>query len=122
MSKSPKGSVSQPGKKVRQNSGLNRAILDQGWDEFRQQLAYKMEWNGGVLLAAPPYHTSQTCPALGAAGRERRVRRRFNNKLLAILQKAALSNDWRVSCEIAAIQSQFNSGDGCLPRKLTVKF
>ncbi|WP_442905937.1 hypothetical protein [Janthinobacterium sp. 1_2014MBL_MicDiv] len=22
-----------------------------------------MEWNGGRLLAAPQYHTSQTCPA-----------------------------------------------------------
>ena len=63
MSKSPKGSVSQPGKKVRQNSGLNRAILDQGWDEFRRQLSYMVEWDGGTLLAVPPYHTSQTCPA-----------------------------------------------------------
>ncbi|WP_332870910.1 zinc ribbon domain-containing protein [Janthinobacterium sp. 64] len=42
---------------------MHRAILDQGWDEFRQQLAYKMEWSGGTLLATPPYHTGQTCPA-----------------------------------------------------------
>jgi putative transposase len=62
MSKSSKGSVAQPGKRVRQKAALNRAILDQGWGEFRRQLAYKMEWNGGMLLAVPPYHTSQACP------------------------------------------------------------
>lgn len=63
MSRSSKGTIEQSGKKVRQNSGLNRAILDLGWDEFRQQLSYMMEWDGGTLLATPPYHTGQTCPA-----------------------------------------------------------
>jgi putative transposase len=48
--------------------GGHRAILDQGWGEFRQQLAYKMEWNGGMLLATPSYHTSQTCPDEGIGG------------------------------------------------------
>ncbi|MGK5060325.1 zinc ribbon domain-containing protein [Janthinobacterium sp. LB2P49] len=42
---------------------MHRAILDRGWDEFGQRIAYKREWNGGVLQAAPPYHTNQTCPA-----------------------------------------------------------
>jgi putative transposase len=62
MSRSSKGTIEQPGKKVSQKSGLNRAILDQGWGEFRRQLNYKMEWSGGMLLAVPPHHTSQTCP------------------------------------------------------------
>ena len=62
MSKSSKGSVAQPGKRVRQKAALNRVILDQGWGEFRRQLNYKMEWSGGMLLAVPPHHTSQTCP------------------------------------------------------------
>lgn len=62
MSRSAKGTVEQPGQKVSQKSGLNRAILDQGWGEFRRQLNYKMEWSGGMLLAVPPHHTSQTCP------------------------------------------------------------
>lgn len=53
---------------MRQKSGLQRAILDQRGDEFRQPLAYKMEWNGAVLLATPPYHTSQTCPDEGIGG------------------------------------------------------
>ncbi|WP_205701127.1 MULTISPECIES: zinc ribbon domain-containing protein [unclassified Janthinobacterium] len=53
---------------MRQKAALHRAILDHGWGEFRQQLAYKMEWNGGTLLAAPPYHTSQTSPDEGIGG------------------------------------------------------
>jgi len=35
MSKSAAGTVEQPGKQVRAKSGLNKAILDQGWFEFR---------------------------------------------------------------------------------------
>ncbi|MRV71309.1 transposase [Duganella sp. FT92W] len=65
MSRSAKGTVEQPGSKVRQKSGLNRAILDQGWGELRRQLGYKLAWNGGMLLAVPSHHTSQTCPACG---------------------------------------------------------
>ena len=65
MSKSSRGTSEQPSKKVRQKSGLNRAILDQGWGEFRRQLGYKLAWNGGTLVAVPPHHTSQTCPCCG---------------------------------------------------------
>lgn len=72
MSRSSKGTVEQPGKKVSQKSGLNRAILDQGWGEFRRQLGYKVGWNGGMLLAVPPQHTSQTCPACGHVSKDNR--------------------------------------------------
>ena len=65
MSRSAKGTRAQPGKHVRAKSGLNRSILDQGWFEFRRQLEYKMAWAGGLVLAVPPQHTSQTCPACG---------------------------------------------------------
>ncbi|WP_137175890.1 RNA-guided endonuclease TnpB family protein [Massilia sp. HP4] len=72
MSGSAKGTVEQPGKKVNQKSALNRAILDQGWGEFRRQLDYKMAWCGGVLLAVPPHHTSQTCPCCGHISKDNR--------------------------------------------------
>jgi putative transposase len=72
MSRSAKGTVEQPGKRVSQKSGLNRAILDQGWGEFRRQLDYKMAWNGGMLLAVPPHHTSQTCPACSHVSKDNR--------------------------------------------------
>ncbi len=62
MSKSASGTKEKPGKNVRQKSGLNRSILDQGWGMFRSQLAYKLQWNGGMLLTVPPQNTSRTCP------------------------------------------------------------
>jgi putative transposase len=72
MSRSAKGTIEQPGKKVSQKSGLNRSILDQGWGEFRRQLGYKVVWNGGMLLAVPPHHTSQTCPCCGHVSKDNR--------------------------------------------------
>ena len=74
MSKSSKGNSEQHGKRVRQKSGLNRAILDQGWGEFRRQLDYKMAWSGGMLLAVPAHHTSQNCPCCGHVAKENRLK------------------------------------------------
>ncbi|MCK9512866.1 MAG: transposase [Pigmentiphaga sp.] len=62
MSQSAAGTTEQPGTNVRAKSGLNKAILDQGWFEFRRQLDYKLSWNGGYLIAVPSQYTSQTCP------------------------------------------------------------
>ena len=72
MSKSARGDSEQPGKMVKQKSGLNRAILDQGWGEFRRQLEYKAAWNGGFVVAVPPQYTSQTCPCCGHVSRDNR--------------------------------------------------
>ena len=47
-------------------AGLNRAILDVGWYEFRRMLAYKTTWYGSCLVVAPPQFTSQDCSACGA--------------------------------------------------------
>jgi putative transposase len=47
---------------VKQKSGLNKSILDQGWGLFFEMLAYKQDWNGGLLIKVPPQHTSQECP------------------------------------------------------------
>ncbi len=73
MSKSSKGNSEQHGKKVKQKSGLNRAILNQGWGECRRQLDYKMSWNGGMLLAVPPHNTSRTCPCCGHVSKDNRL-------------------------------------------------
>lgn len=73
MSRSAKGNVEQPGKRVAQKSGLNKAILDQGWSEFRRQLDYKLNWAGGTLLPVPAHHTSQTCPCCGHVSKDNRL-------------------------------------------------
>ena len=72
MSQSAAGTAETPGKQVAQKSGLNKAILDQGWGEFRRQLDYKMAWKGGMLFAVPAHHTSQTCPCCGHVSKDNR--------------------------------------------------
>ena len=61
MSASARGTKEAPGVNVRQKSGLNRSILDQGWGEMRRQLQYKQDWSGGTLVAVPPRNTSRMC-------------------------------------------------------------
>lgn len=73
MSKSAKGNSEKHGKMVKQKSGLNRSILDQGWGEFRRQLDYKMAWNGGILLAVPPHNTSRICPRCAHVSKDNRL-------------------------------------------------
>ena len=62
MSSSAKGTIENPGTNVKQKSGLNRAILDQGWGEFIRQLEYKLTWHGGQLIQVNPKNTSRKCP------------------------------------------------------------
>jgi len=72
MSRSAKGNSEQHGNMVKQKSGLNRSILDQGWGEFRRQLEYKTAWNGGILLAVPAKNTSCTCPSCAYVSKSNR--------------------------------------------------
>ncbi len=69
LTTSATGTVELPGQHVRAKAGLNRAILDQGWFEFRRQLNYRLAWNGGWLIAVPPRNTSRTCPAAATSRR-----------------------------------------------------
>jgi putative transposase len=72
MSASAAGTTEKPGKRVRQKAGLNRAILDQGWAEFRRQLEYKCAARGGAAVPVNPAYTSQTCSHCGCADADNR--------------------------------------------------
>lgn len=65
MSRSAKGTIEKHGRNVKAKSGLNKSILDQGWFEFKRQLAYKLEWLNGKLVEVPPQYTSQKCSSCG---------------------------------------------------------
>jgi putative transposase len=73
MSRSAKGTIDEPGRNVAAKSGLNKAILDQGWGMFRTMLEYKQLWRGGMVLAVPPPYTSQTCAECRHVSPENRV-------------------------------------------------
>ncbi|WP_328779318.1 transposase [Streptomyces canus] len=62
MTASAKGTAEQPGKKVRQKAGLNRAILAQGWGLLRQRTGHKAP---GRVEDVPAPYTSLRCSACG---------------------------------------------------------
>lgn len=61
MVKSASGTIVDPGKNVKAKSGLNRAILRQGWHKLEVMLNYKCQWFGSYLEFVSPHFTSQTC-------------------------------------------------------------
>lgn len=77
MTRSAKGTAEEPGRNVRQKSGLNRAILDKGWGYMRQCLAYKTAWAGKRLIEVDPRMTSQTCAECGSQHSDNRDEDRF---------------------------------------------
>ena len=65
MTKSSKGDADNPGKKVKQKSGLNRVILNVAPFRVRQMLNYKADKFGGSIIAVNPAYTSQICSECG---------------------------------------------------------
>ena len=73
MSKSAKGSIANPGTKVKAKSGLNRSILNEAWHKFFTYLEYKLKLKGGILIKVNPKHTSQTCIKCGHISKDNRT-------------------------------------------------
>ena len=69
MTRSAKGTLTEPGKNVAQKTGLNRAILNSGWGLFAQRLEHKA---AGRVTKINPAYTSQTCNACRNACRKNR--------------------------------------------------
>ncbi len=61
MTASAKGTMNEPGRRVRRYAGLNKAILNTGWSGLKQKLGYKSAY----LLEMNPQYTSQTCSRCG---------------------------------------------------------
>jgi putative transposase len=75
MTATAKGTVDKPGVNVAAKSALNRRVLDQGWDELRRQVGYKLKWSGGELKLVDPRNTSRTCsrPNCGHISQDNRL-------------------------------------------------
>ena len=55
-----------------QKAGLNKAILDAGWGQFRSILTGKAEEAGPRMIAVDPRYTSQRCPECGHVQKDNR--------------------------------------------------
>jgi len=62
MTRSAKGTIEEPGKRVAQKAGLNRAILAQGWGLLRQRTEHKAP---SRVEDVPAPYTSLRCSACG---------------------------------------------------------
>ncbi len=69
MTRSAGGTADKPGRNVRQKSGLNRAILAQGWGLLVRRLEDKAP---GRVEKVKPHFTSQRCSACGHVDPESR--------------------------------------------------
>ena len=67
MTQSAKGDMDNPGRHVKQKSGLNREILKTGWASFKHKLAYKAQ-----LIEVNPKNTSQMCHRCGHIDKDNR--------------------------------------------------
>ncbi len=72
MTKSAKGTVEDPGKNIKQKSGLNRSLIEQQLGKVVNQLDYKVLSTGGKLHKIPAQYTSQTCSRCGWIDKENR--------------------------------------------------
>ena len=68
MTKSAKGTLDKPGRRIKQKAGLNREILKTNWGQLRRMLDYK----AGRLVAVNPRYTSQQCFACGHVDKDNR--------------------------------------------------
>ena len=65
MTRSARGDSENPGKRVKQKSGLNREILNISPHKIRAMLSYKSKKRGRIIKIVPPQFTSQTCSECG---------------------------------------------------------
>lgn len=73
MTATAKGTVDEPGKKVRQKAGLNRSILGSMWGQTRVYLSYKAKRNGKLCISIAPHYSSQECAACGHIHKDNRI-------------------------------------------------
>ncbi len=71
MTTSVKGTVENPGKNVKQKTGLNRVIRETGWGQLERYLEER-----GVVVKVHPLYTSQRCSKCGHVSDDNRKTQR----------------------------------------------
>lgn len=73
MTASAKGDAINPGKRVKQKSGLNRNILGSAWGKTLLFTKYKSKKAAKCCIEVPPHFSSQECSACGYTHQDNRV-------------------------------------------------
>jgi putative transposase len=98
MTRSAKGTIKDPGKNVRQKSGLNRSIMDAAWGMLIWQIIYKAESAGKWVVPVNPRNTSQMCSVCGAI-----VRKKLSERLHVCDCGTILGRDHNAAINILAL-------------------
>ncbi len=100
-------------------SGLNRAILDAGFGEFRRILEYKGKLYGCEVVAVSPKYTSQRCSACGFvdAG-NRTTQERFRCLMCGHEENADLNAAKNVLVAGSCPETQNACGDDVRPSRI----
>jgi putative transposase len=77
MTRSARGSASEPGRNVAAKTALNRALLDAGFGMLGTLIREKAAWAARVVISVNPKYTSQTCAECGRVAKESRHGARF---------------------------------------------
>lgn len=72
MTASAKGTIDDPGRRVKQKSGLNKAMLRFSPHQLVSSLEWALLKHGGYVTKVNPAYTSQTCPSCGHCEKENR--------------------------------------------------
>ena len=72
MTASAKGTIEKPGQRVKQKSGLNKAMLRFSPHQLVSSLEWALLKHGGYVAKVNPAYTSQTCPSCGHCEKENR--------------------------------------------------
>ena len=78
MTKSSKGTKENPGKNVKQKSGLNRNIIDVGFGKFKTMIGYKTKNSGKYLVEIGRFEpTSKKCNCCGTINKNLELKDRI---------------------------------------------
>ena len=72
MTASAKGTIEEPGRRVKQKSGLNKAMLRFSPHQWVSSLEWALLKHGGYVTKVNPAYTSQTGPSCGHCEKENR--------------------------------------------------
>ena len=72
MTATAKGTIEEPGKNVRQKTGLNRSILNAVWGRIKTYIRYKGLRKNKLTIEVPAHHSSQECSRYGYTHKDNR--------------------------------------------------